>query len=113
MKKTISIITLFFGVLFTSYAIADHAEHPDPVYTQNAPMICSSPEKIQAYTDHMELEPKSIALGRTGMESHGEPVYMLTIYVKKDGTEILGTIDVPSGAERCILFHSFDLTHTQ
>jgi hypothetical protein len=35
---------------------------------------------------------------------------MITYYISEDGTQTSATIDVPSGAERCILFHTFDLT---
>jgi len=38
---------------------------------------------------------------------------MVTYYINKDGTETTVTIDVPSGSERCIVFHTFDLTKPQ
>ena len=43
------------------------------------------------------------------MEATGEPVYMVTYYVSKLG-QSAASIDVPSQTERCVLFHSFDLT---
>jgi hypothetical protein len=61
----------------------------------------------------MNLDPVNISLGREGMKANGEPVYMVTYYISKDGTQSAATIDVPDGSERCVLFHSFDLTSVQ
>jgi hypothetical protein len=109
MKKLITLITL----LFATSTYADHLKSPGSVWFQQVPILCGTPEKIQAYTDHMNLDPVNISLGREGMKANGEPVYMVTYYISKDGTQSAATIDVPDGSERCVLFHSFDLTSVQ
>jgi len=38
---------------------------------------------------------------------------MITYYITEDGTQSAVTIDVPSGIERCIMYHTFDLTKPQ
>ena len=43
------------------------------------------------------------------MREDGQAVFMITYYITKDGTQAAATIDVPSGTEKCILFHTFDL----
>ena len=107
MKKTI--IGLFFS-LFVLSASAEHEEQTGEVYFQNIPALCGTPEMIQAYTDHADMKPLFISLGREGMKINGEAVYMMTIMVNTDNTETMSVIDVPSGTERCILYHTFDLT---
>jgi hypothetical protein len=107
MKKTI--IVLFFS-LFVLSASAEHKEQTGEVYFQNIPVLCGTPEMIQAYTDHANMKPLFISLGREGMKINGEAVYMMTIMVNTDNTETMSVIDVPSGTERCILYHTFDLT---
>lgn len=104
MKKLITTILL----LFASVSYADHEEHMGRYYFTQVPALCGAPEDIQKYVDHRDLQPHLLSLGREGMKETGEPVYMVTIYTSE--TEMMATIDVPSGTERCVLFHSFDLT---
>lgn len=106
MKKLLlTILTL----LFTSVAYADHETDFNKYYFAQVPALCSTPDVIQSYLDHFEFEPYHLSLGRAGMEATGEPVYMVTYYVSKLG-QSAASIDVPSQTERCVLFHSFDLT---
>ena len=66
---------------------------------------------IDNYLNHFEFEPyHHLSLGREGMEEDGQTVYMVTYYVSKSMEQSDTTIDVVSQLERCILFHSFDLT---
>jgi len=107
MKKIL--ISIIFG-LFALSALADHDTTPGGVYFQNVPALCGTPEKIQAYIDHEGMVPFYLSLGREGMTPEGEAVYMMTIMVNPEMTETMSVIDVPSGTERCILYHTFDLT---
>ena len=79
-------------------------------YFAQVPALCSTPAVIDKYLNHFEFEPFHLSLGREGMEEDGTPVYMVTYYVSKSMEQSATTIDVPSQLERCILFHSFDLT---
>ena len=106
MKKLIVII----GLLFGSISYADHTENISDMYFQQIPALCGPPQQIDEYIKHFEFEPYHLSLGREGMRKDGQPVYMVTYYINKDGTETTVTIDVPSGSERCIVFHTFDLT---
>ena len=107
MKKLL--IILLFGLVAFSVN-ADHEEQTGEVYFQNVPALCGTPEMIQTYTDHADMKPLFISLGREGMNINGEAVYMMTIMVNTDNTETMSVIDVPSGTERCILYHTFNLT---
>jgi len=108
MKKLL--ISIILG-LFSFSANADHeTQMLGEVYFQNVPALCGTPESIQAYTDHYDMKPVYISLGREGMVSEGMAVYMMTIMMNSDFTESMSVIDVPSGTERCILYHTFDLT---
>ena len=107
MKK---ILLTILTLLFTSVAYAEHEADRRMYYFAQVPALCSTPAVIQKYLDHYEFEPYHLSLGREGMEEDGQPVYMVTYYVSKTQEQSATTIDVPSQAERCMLFHSFDLT---
>ena len=107
MKK---ILLTILTLLFTSVAYAEHEGDMRMYYFAQVPALCSTPAVIQKYLDHYEFEPYHLSLGREGMEEDGQPVYMVTYYVSKTNEQSATTIDVPSQAERCMLFHSFDLT---
>ena len=111
MKK----LLLILSILFTTSVYADHdkALLEGDLYMQNLPGLCGTPENVATYIKHFEFEPYHLSLGREGMRKDGQPVYMVTYYINKDGTETTVTIDVPSGSERCIVFHTFDLTKPQ
>jgi len=107
MKKII--LGLLFS-LFAFTASADHEKDFGNYFFQQVPALCGTQENIDNYLNHYKLKPQNISLGREGMVKEGQPVYMITYYISEDGTQTSATIDVPSGAERCILFHTFDLT---
>ena len=107
MKK---LLLTIFTLLFTSVSYAEHQSDMTKYYFAQVPALCSTPDVIQKYLDHYDFEPYHLSLGREGMEENGQPVYMVTYYVSKSMEQSATTIDVPSQAERCMLFHSFDLT---
>ena len=107
MKKILLTILTF---LFTSVAYAEHEGDMRLYHCAQVPALCSTPAVIDKYLNHFEFEPFHLSLGREGMEEDGQPVYMVTYYVSKSMEQSATTIDVPSQAERCMLFHSFDLT---
>ena len=107
MKK---LLITIFTLLFTSVSHAEHEADMTLYYFAQVPALCSTPAVIQKYLDHYEFEPYHLSLGREGMEEDGQPVYMVTYYVSKKQEQSATTIDVPSQLERCMLFHSFDLT---
>jgi len=110
MKK---LILSFILSLFVFSANADHSDDYGDYYFQQIPALCSTSEKIENYLKHYKFKPVSISLGREGMVEGGQPVFMITYYITEDGTQSAVTIDVPSGIERCIMYHTFDLTTPQ
>jgi len=110
MKK---IIIGFLISLFALSANADHEEKFKSYFFSQVPALCGSVDDIEVYIKHFKFKPQNISLGREGMNKNGQPVYMVTYYINEDGTETTVTIDVPSGKERCIIFHTFDLTKPQ
>jgi len=105
MKK----LLLILSILFTSSVYADHESNYGEYYFQQIPALCMKPELVDNYLNHFGFEPVNVSLGREGMQKDGQPVYMVTYYINKDNTETTATIDIPSGAERCLIFHTFDL----
>ena len=109
MKKLIIILS----ILFASIAYADHEDEIGSYYFQQVPALCGSIDKINTYLDHFNFKPYNLSLGREGMREDGQPVYMITYMVNEDNTQSIAVLDIPSGLERCILFHTFDLVVPQ
>ena len=99
--------------LFVLSANADHEKTVGELYQLELPALCGTTQGIQTYIDHYNLKPFHLSLGRTGMVEDGEPVYMITYMVNEDNTQSIAVLDIPSGLERCILFHTFDLVVPQ
>lgn len=101
-------------ILFSLFSFTVNADHENDLgknyYFTQVPALCGTQEVIKKYLNHYNFKPHSISLGREGMTKEGQPVYMVTYYISEDGTQTTVTIDVPSGLEKCMLFHSFDLT---
>ena len=110
MKK---IIIGFIISLFALSASADHEQKFKDYFFSQVPALCGSPDDIDVYVNHFNFKPYHISLGREGMVKDGQPVYMITYYINEEGNESMVTIDVPSGREKCILFHTFDLSKPQ
>jgi hypothetical protein len=104
MKKLIFLVCL----LVTTLSYADHEEHP--VIQENLPSLCSTPEGIKSYMYHMNMKPVAISLGREGIKEDGQPVFMITQYENESGSETAAVIDIPSGMQSCLMYHTFDLT---
>ena len=95
---------LIIGILlFCTTAIAN----PYGLYQIEMPVVCGTPDVVESYIKTHNFDAVGISLGRAGSKSDGEPVFLLTFYANPDN-ESLMTMDIPSGAERCILFHSFN-----
>ena len=77
------------------------------LYQIQMPVVCGTPETVESYIKVNNFDAVGISLGRAGSQPDGEPVYLLTFYANPNN-ESLMTMDIPSGAERCILFHSFN-----
>jgi len=101
MKKLIIGLLLFFTISTTSFA------NPYGFYQIQMPVVCGTPDAIESYIKAKNFDAVGISLGRAGSQPDGEPVFLLTFYANSDN-ESLMTMDIPSGFERCILFHSFN-----
>jgi len=98
MKKLIIGLLLFCTTAFAN---------PWGFYQIQMPVVCGTPDAIERYLTAKQFEPVGISLGRSGSKPDGEPVYLITFFAN-ERNESLVTMDIPSGVERCILFHSFD-----
>jgi hypothetical protein len=107
MKQLIVLLSLFFMTI----AVADHEYSREPVYAQELPALCSTPKGMQEYLSHMGLYPINISLGREKMVKEGYPVFMITQYENKEQTEAAAVIDIPSGSQTCLMYHTFDLSN--
>ena len=56
------------------------------------------------------LKPVKISLGREAMDIDGKPVFMVTQFESEDGSQSAAIIDIPSGTQSCLMYHTFDLT---
>mgnify|MGYP006936538376 FL=1 len=99
MKKLITLL----AILFCTTAFAN----PYGFYQIQMPVVCGTPDAIESYIKAKNFDAVGISLGRAGSQPDGEPVFLLTFYANSDN-ESLMTMDIPSGFERCILFHSFN-----
>ena len=97
-------------MLFFSNVNADHENDLGRYYFSQVPALCGTPKQIDNYMSHYNMKPYHISLGREGMVETGQPVYMVTYYISEENGQSLATVDVPNQKERCILFHTFDLT---
>lgn len=101
-------LILIFILVFTTILYADHTKHQ--VTQENLPALCSTPEGIAAYIIHAGLKPVKISLGREAMDIDGKPVFMVTQFESEDGSQSAAIIDIPSGTQSCLMYHTFDLT---
>ena len=108
MKKLATyLIILTWTIVITTIKV--FANPPYELEWRQIPVVCGVPEEVNRYIDDKNLKPKHFSLGREGSKPDGEPVYVVTLYSNDTG-EVLVTVDTPSGIERCILFHTFNLT---
>jgi len=98
MKKIIIGLLLFCTTAFAN---------PYGFYQIQMPVVCGTPEAIENYIKLKNFDAVGISLGRAGSRPDGDPVYLLTFYANPNNESLI-TMDIPSGAERCILFHSFN-----
>ena len=106
MKKILTLIILMFST--TAYAEQYYPETYN-FYFVDIPSLCGSIDETNRYLKDHNFVPATISLGRTGSKPNGEPVFMITMYIN-DNDELLAAIDVPTGGERCMLFHTFNNT---
>ena len=109
MKK-IAIIVAMLVCLYANFTNAQTYEGDPRLYWSNVPVICGITDNVKLYLEENEFVLESFSVGRQGAKQDGQPVYMVTYYVSKKQEQSATTIDVPSQLERCMLFHSFDLT---
>ena len=50
-----------------------------------------------------------MSVGRANAQPDGEPAYIVTYYMSKDGKQSISAVTSPSGTETCMLYRSFDL----
>ena len=78
------------------------------LYWQSIPAVCGTSEDVNNYINEKSFNPVHISLGREASDPNGQPVYMVTYYENEDQT--LVTVDIPSAAETCILYHTYNKT---
>ena len=99
------ILVILFTVFICSFTYAD--DHKYDFYYSQMPIVCGTQDAIEKYIKNKQFEPVGISLGRSNSEPNGEPVFMITFYANPMNESLI-TMDVPSGIEKCILFHTFN-----
>ena len=97
MKKLILTLTLLCSSVFAE----------EMFVWRNLPAVCGTPADVERYIELNDFEAVSVSLGRESSQPDGEPVYMVTHYANSKG-ESLARVDIPSGSESCILYHTFN-----
>jgi len=106
MKKLATYLIIFTWTIVITTTIKVFANESG-LYAIQMPVVCGTPDSVDRYINTHKFDAVGISLGRAGSKPDGEPVYLLTFYANPDN-ESLMTMDIPSGTERCILFHSFN-----
>ena len=106
MKKLIIAIVLLCTTVFADHENENENQNQG-LYWRQLPVVCGEASVVDSYIELNDFEPVAVSLGRESSKPEGEPVFMVTFYAN-DRKESLAVVDVPSGVERCIMFHTFD-----
>jgi len=111
LKDNLLLAFLLVFILITSVATADHkpTTEYDGLEWSQLPVICGTTDAVNEYLIHNEFELESLSVGKENAQEWGQPVYMVSYFVNKDGSQAMSVITAPSGLESCMLYRSFDL----
>ena len=111
LKENMLLAFLLSFILFTSIATADHKPTTDyeGLEWSQLPVICGTTDAGNEYLTLNELRLESLSVGKENAQEWGQPVYMVSYFVNKDGSQAMSVITAPSGLESCMLYRSFDL----
>lgn len=100
------IITWLCIIASTVKVMAEEKEYD--IYVTEIPIMCGTPKVIESYITDKGFIPVNISVGKQGSKSDGQIVFLITYYINET-LETIATVDTPLNAERCIIFHTFDL----
>ena len=113
MTKIIALIfsVFLFACAFSFESRADHKSTTeyDGLEWSQLPVICGTTDAVNEYLVHNEFILESLSVGKENAQEWGQPVYMVSYFVNKDGSQAMSVITAPSGLESCMLYRSFDL----
>lgn len=82
-------------------------------YVQELPAVCGSQQEVEKYVEDNNYVAINYSLGREGSQPGGEPVFVLTYWVKEDLSQTMASVQVPNSDQTCILFVTFDVIHNE
>tara|TARA_Y200000002_G_scaffold191827_1_gene158324 strand:+ start:1139 stop:1498 length:360 start_codon:yes stop_codon:yes gene_type:complete len=110
-------LSIIIAMIVALWANATNAGHKgDTLETYNMfwsqlPVICGNTMDVAVYLEEHDFKLESVSTGRAGASAEGEPVFMVSYFVKEDKTESIPVVTaLPKGDESCMLYRSFDLT---
>ena len=116
MYKTVKsiMVALFF---MTAVSTADSTppqtpNKPGDYHWQQIPAICGPEARVLEDLTNQGFVPVNMSLGRENSNPNGEPVFLITYFLKQDMTGTAATITIPTSNDACILYITHDLTFT-
>ena len=98
-----------FVLLLALSTVSFADEHGYDFRWQSIPAICGTPGEVNRYIENEGFEIVNMSVGRANAQPDGEPAYLVTYYMSKDGQQSISAVTSPSGTETCMLYRSFDL----
>ena len=97
--------------LLTANLMADEHSPDDLGYHwQQIPAMCANETMVLKDLAEQGFVPVNMSLGREGSNPQGEPVFLITYFLKQDMTGSAATITIPTSNNACILYITHDLT---
>ena len=114
MHKTVMsiMIALFF---MTAVSTAEDSSPQTPneprgYHWQQWGAICGPEARVLEDLTNQGFVPVNMSLGRENSNPNGEPVFLITYFLKQDMTSTAATLTIPTSNDACILYITHDLT---
>ncbi len=79
-----------------------------PFKWNTVPVICGTTEAVNIYVTLNDFVLQSFSFGKENGDPEGDVAFLVSYFIKKDGSEAMSIITSPSGDESCIMYRSFN-----
>ena len=110
MFKTLWSMAIASTFLLTANLMADNHIPEDLGYQwQQIPAMCAPERQVLDDLKAQGFVAVNMSLGRERSDPQGEPVFLVTYFVKQDMSGTAATLTIPTSPLACILFVTHDL----